>query len=146
MPRVSTRPIPLEIENKIYDLLIKSIEKLSKKYDIVPFLSDILYPTERVMIAKRLSIAYLLIRGDYDHRQISRLLRVSTNTVARVNLVLRTQGSGYRRVVESFLKEDAMKIVLNELLEALTPLPPKGVNWGEWKKNRLQRKNKLEKF
>lgn len=146
MPQVSTRPIPLEVENTIYDLLIRAIERLSKKYDIVPFLSDILYPTERVMVAKRLSIAYLLLRGDYDHREIARLLRVSTNTVARVNLVLKTQGKGYRIIIEKFLKEQALKIVLNELIEGLTPLPPKGANWGEWNKKRRERKNKLENF
>lgn len=146
MPYVSKRSIPIAIENKIYDLLIKSIEKLSKKYDIVPFLSDILYPTERVMIAKRLSIAYLLLRGDYDHRQVAKLLRVSTNTVARVSLVLKTQGKGYRLIVERFLKEEALRTVLNELIEGLTPLPPKGANWGEWQKRRRERRRKLTSF
>lgn len=146
MPYVSKRPIPLGVENKIYDLLIRSIEKLSKKYDIVPFLSDILYPTERVMIAKRLSIAYLLLRGDYDHRQIAKLLRVSTNTVARVNLVLKTQGKGYRIIIEKFLKEEALKMVLNELIEGLTPLPSKGTNRGEWEKKRREKRQKLTSF
>lgn len=146
MPPVSKRQLKPEVEEKIFEILIEAIGKVGKKHDVVPFLSDLLYVSERTMVAKRLAIAFLLLRGGYDYRQIADTLKVSTTTISRVNLVLNTQGTGYRKVVEKLLKEKALRLVLYELYEALTPLPPKGANWGEWKKERRKRREKLASF
>lgn len=144
MSQVSTRPIPKKVKNKIFVLLIKSLQKASKREEIVPFITDLLTPTERIMIAKRLSIAFLLLKGEYSHREISKVLRVSTNTISNISLILKTGGNGYRQMVNKLMKEKEMKIVLNEIYEILTLVPHKGQNWGEWKKDRLARKRKLE--
>lgn len=144
MPPVSKRFLPKETKYKIYSLLISAIGKVNKRHDISPFLSDLLTPTEKIMIAKRLAIAFLLLRGDIDQRQISHYLKVSTSTVARVNLILNTQGKGYRNVIAKIMNQEALRKVLNELYEGLTPLPGKGKNWGEWKKKRKERRKKLD--
>lgn len=146
MPPVSKRVIPSEIEKRIFDIFVKSFSKISKKQDVVPFLNDLLTPTEKIMIAKRLAIAFLLIRGDYDQRGIANTLKVSTNTVAKINNVLKTQGDGYRKVIKKLLRDEEFKILLNELYEILTPIPPKGANWGRWKKEERKRKEKIKSF
>jgi len=146
MPQVSRRLISPKIEKRIYEVFVVAIGKVNRKDEILTFISDLLTPTERVMIAKRLSVALLLLRGNCNHREIGKTLKVSTSTVARVNLILRTQGTGFRKVLGKMLREQALKIMLNELYEGLTPVPPKGVNWGEWKKTRRERKQRLPSF
>jgi len=146
MPPVSKRVIPSEIEKRIFKIFIKSFGKISKRQDAVPFLTDLFTPTERIMVAKRLAIAFLLIRGDYDQRGIAGVLKVSTNTVAKINYVLKTQGEGYRNVIKKLLKDEEFKVLLNDLYEIITPLPSKGANWGEWKKSRRERREKIRSF
>ncbi len=146
MPPVSRRTISPKTTKNIYDLLIQSFSKAKGKNEIIPFISDLLTPTEQIMISKRLAIAFLLLRKDYGQRQIAMTLKVSTATVARVNLILNTQGAGYRRILSRVLKDENLKVLLNEIFETFTPLPQKGVNWGEWKKNRRIRKQNLKSF
>ncbi|OGM11892.1 hypothetical protein A2Z22_01520 [Candidatus Woesebacteria bacterium RBG_16_34_12] len=146
MPPVSKRLVPSEIEKRIYEIYIKSFGKVSKRQDVIPFLTDLFTPTERIMIAKRLAIAFLLIRGDYNQRGIARSLKVSTNTVVRINNVLKTQGDGYRKVIDKLLRDEEFKVLLNDLYEIVIPCPPKGANWCEWKKTRRERKDRLRSF
>lgn len=146
MPPVSKRFVNPKISRNIWELLVKAIGKADKRKELMPLFRDLLTPTERVMIAKRLAVAFLLLRKDYDQRQIGNTLKVSTATVARVNLILKTQGQGYRLVLERVLRDEVLKVILNEIYEIFTPLPLKGVNWGMWKKYRKERKNKLHSF
>lgn len=143
MPQVSRRIIKPEVEEKIFEMFVKSFSKVSKKQDVIPFITDLFTPTERIMIAKRIAIAFLLIRGDYDQRGIARTLKVSTNTVARINLILKTQGSGYKNLIKKLLRDEKFKKLLNDLFEMLDSVPPKGRNWSEWQKQRRVRRRKL---
>lgn len=63
------------------------------------YIFDLFTPTERIMFAKRLAIAALLSQG-LPYKVIADKLKVSTSTVARVNLWLKTSGVGYKRAVE----------------------------------------------
>lgn len=63
------------------------------------YIFDLLTPTERIMLAKRLAIAAFLIEG-LPYHAISEMLKVSTSTIGRVNLWLKTAGDGYRLVIE----------------------------------------------
>src|SRR3990167_5793031 len=68
-------------------------------YEAAHLLADLLSQQELNMIAKRLKIAKLLLKGmNYEEIQMS--LKVSTQTIARVNLWLRESGEGYRLIVE----------------------------------------------
>lgn len=122
MPPISKRTLSPKINKNIYDLLIRSFSKTKGKNDLLPFLSDILTPAERVMVSKRLAIAFLLLRKDYDHRQIASVLKVSTGTIARVNTVLNTCGAGYRNVLTKILKDENLKLLLMEIYDIFTPI------------------------
>ena len=79
--------------------LCEALTSIRKKEEAAQFLADLLSPQELEMLAKRLEIAKLLIAGDtYD--TIRAKLKVSHNTIARVNAWLTLSGGGFRMVIE----------------------------------------------
>lgn len=106
MTQVSKYPLRKEVYNQIIELLLKSITNFKDKREAAALLKDLLSPTERIMLAKRLAIAVLLSK-DYSYRQIQNILKVSQPTITAVNLCLKYAGEGYRKFVEKISKEKA---------------------------------------
>ena len=94
--------IPKLSKKERQELLIALCEGLAtvrKRDEAAQFLTDLLSPQELEMLAKRLAIAKHLIDGKtYDF--IRGILKVSHNTIARVNAWLTLSGSGFRLVIE----------------------------------------------
>lgn len=105
MTQVSKYLLPKPLEAQMFDLFFRALADLRLPSEIKEFLDDLLSPTEKIMLAKRLGIALLLIK-DYDQRSISQTLKVSLTTVTKINFWLKNSGSGYRRVINKFLKEE----------------------------------------
>jgi len=95
MTQVSRIPLRKEVEQRVYEVLMESIAAARSRNTVVRLLDDLLSPTERLMIAKRLSIAFLLLRK-YDQRTVSRWLKVSLSTVSKVSLTLQKGRGGYQ--------------------------------------------------
>ncbi len=134
MSQVSRRPISRDLQEKMDQIFWNSLVKLNKKDAVVEFLEDILTPTERVMITKRLSMALLLLRG-WDQMAISSYLKVSTATVQTVKRTLNFAGKGYRRVVTEIEKDkewEGLKLDLSATLEEILA-GRVGANWKETK-------------
>lgn len=114
--------IPKLSKKERQELLIALCEALSsikKNEEAAQFLSDLLSPQELEMLAKRLAIAKLLIENKtYD--SIRNILKVSHNTIARVNAWLTLSGSGFRLVIER-TKRRGKKIYEHSLEEKLDP-------------------------
>ncbi len=60
---------------------------------------DLLSRAELTMLAKRLKIAKLLLQG-IKYQEISRQLKVSSQTIARVNVWLQESGDGFRLMMK----------------------------------------------
>lgn len=99
MPQVSKNPVPRETEKKIRKAFTRVLVDIRSEREMERYIFDLLTPTERIMLAKRLAIATLLIEG-LPYREIAERLKVSTATVGRVNLWLQTSGDGYRLAIE----------------------------------------------
>jgi len=76
-----------------------AISKLNNPVEAACFLKDLLSAQEAEMLARRLKIAELLIAG-LKYSEISRLLKVSPNTIARIHEWLKLSGDGYRLVID----------------------------------------------
>lgn len=99
MPQVSKRAVSRKTEQKIRRAFAKSLVGLGSERELENYIFDLLTPTERVMLAKRLAIAAFLIEG-LSYQEIAGKLKVSTATIGRVNLWLQVAGNGYRSAVE----------------------------------------------
>lgn len=141
MSQVSRRPLRKDIEGKIETLFLNCIALCDSPQFATDFLSDLLTPTEKVMLAKRLTIAYLLLK-DYDYRTITSLLRVSTPTIGSVSRVLKQRGNGLRRIVDKLNTKRQWRQFFEELGDIALELigTGKGANWKAGKSVLRQRK------
>jgi TrpR-related protein YerC/YecD len=99
MPQISKVPMEKGIERKVMGAFMESLVRISSNKEMERYLLDLLTPTEQVMLAKRLAIAALFVQGA-TYKEVAQKLSVSTATVARVNLWLRSSGAGYKAAVE----------------------------------------------
>ncbi len=120
MPQVSKYPIPKDIYKRIFDIFLKTLEGLKTKKNLEGFLNEFLTPTEQVMLAKRLAIAFLILKG-YSYREISEILRVSISTVGFVSLDLK-EGTYYKKVIEKVLRNEEVEDFIESVGEKVATL------------------------
>lgn len=84
-------------------VMVKRLEEAAK------ILGDLLSDQELLMVAKRLQIAKLLLNGK-KYAQIRKDLKVSQQTIARVNLWLQQAGEGFRMVMKRGLAKADIKV------------------------------------
>ncbi|MBI2621251.1 MAG: hypothetical protein HYW63_01220 [Candidatus Levybacteria bacterium] len=104
----------------------KALVELKTAEEAAHFLKDLLSRQEAEMLAKRIEIARLLIKG-LKYEDIQKLLKVSHGTVARVSQWLATSGQGYRLVVSRVKVEKTEKQSFVEELD-------KPISWKQIKR------------
>lgn len=144
MTQISKYPISKAVADRIFEIFVKTLVGLRDKKETEQFLDDLLSPTERIMLVKRLAIAFLLEKG-YDHRSISNIIRVSLPTVVSVNRA-RIHGSrGYNRVVNKILKEENLDHIIKKVgLSLVGAVAKSSKGGGAWRylKEELENKSK----
>jgi Trp operon repressor len=132
MSQVSKRQLSKDVQTRISHIFAQVIADVSSPKDVNALLEDFLTPAERIMLPKRLAIAHLLIR-EYDQRSIAQYLNVSFTTITRVSTVIKTNGAGYRTMLERMKKKEAFFRVLTEIDDGisrfLASLPGKSRAW-----------------
>jgi uncharacterized protein YerC len=114
MSQVSRIALSADLEKEIVSSFRSVITHLQTDHDVTDFLDELLTPTEKIMLAKRLAIAFLLDKN-YDYRTIMSILKVSTATVSSVNKQYAHNGRGYKRVIAMMQSSEQWKQVLNRL-------------------------------
>lgn len=94
-----------KIEEQIFDNLWESLSQLKNKKDIEIFLADLLTPTERIMAAKRLAIAVMLLKN-MDYGKIKETIKVSNETISKVSTTVK-HNQGYQLAINKIIKTEA---------------------------------------
>lgn len=126
MPRVSFNSLSKEVEQQLWNAFIRAFEMRNSE-SLASFLNNLLTPTEKIMLAKRLMIAVLLKKG-YGATAICQTLKVSKTTVNVIRRSVAEGGKEYDAVFKEFTKRSHRSGVLDaieRLLDAAT-LPVKG--------------------
>lgn len=97
--------------------------QLEKQEDVENFLEDLLSPTEKIMLVKRLAIAILLTKG-YTYDDIDDTLKVSRPTIMNVSYWLKHGKTGYQNVVERIIKNQKREELFDKIEEILLRLSP----------------------
>ncbi len=141
MPQVSKRILHKDVEKRIFSLFWMAITRCKSQEKTIEFLTDLLTPTEQLMLAKRISIAFLLLRG-YRYESVMGLLKVSRSTVAFVGLSLKEKGSGYRQILSTIRHNEQFSNALDKIDEAFEDifLPPRNPA-----NHRIRNRNRREK-
>ncbi len=120
MAQISKYPISKNIADRIFEIFLTTFTHLKNKEEADQFISDLLTPTEKVMLAKRLAIAFLL-ENNYEYRTIQQILRVSTGTITSVNIARQHGSIGYKKVIGKILKEESlMKLLQTAVIKLLS--------------------------
>ena len=128
MPHVSSKKLKKETLNKLYDQFGKTLEKSSRKSGTKFFLGDLLTRTEKIMLAKRFAVIYLLAQG-VPTSYIAESLGMSYTTILKMSL--KYDIGKYSSLLKTIEKEktDIWKILEKILRAGLPPI----VGRGRWK-------------
>lgn len=107
------------------------MSQYNNKENFLSLIEDILSPTEKIMITKRVAIIYLLIKG-VDYRDISEVLKVSTGTVVLYAAKFYKKDSKLVDMIQTMLKKEKFFNFLEDIFAGLTIQP--GVKIGDWQR------------
>lgn len=145
MTQVSRIPLGKDIQNRIFSIFLTSFQKARSSSEIKEFIDDLLSPTEQIMLAKRISIAFLLSKG-YNQRTISQILKVSSTTVNKISLRFKYGGNGYHQVIREIINQEKIGEFIQKIDDFISDLvPPKGRDWSQWRKDRFTDKLSRQK-
>lgn len=148
MSQISKYPISKQISDRIFEIFLNTLVNIRSKNEANEFISDLLTPTEKVMLAKRLAIAFLLEKN-YDYRTIQSLIRVSTGTIASVNLFLRHGSTGYKKLIDKIVAEEKItgffEAAIIKVLSAPSALERGKGTWTYLKQKAEEQKRKNKK-
>jgi len=113
MTRISKYRVEDKVLKKLYSLMFEVISNMSKKERFEGIMYELLSPTEKIMIAKRVAIVYLLMK-DINYLIISDVLKVSSRTIAKFHAMI-TEGKEIKNIIESVAGNDRIKDFFEEL-------------------------------
>lgn len=102
MTRVSKIPIKKDVIEDLLDSFVTLISDLKNKEEIKAFLKDFLTPEERLMLSKRLALAFMIRQG-FSWDEIGGILKVSKTSINQMkNWLHYKKGieAGIERLVE----------------------------------------------
>lgn len=105
MAQVSRRLISPVVQKKIQALFLDCVTRCQNQDIAAAFIDALLTNTEKIMIAKRLAIALMILKGR-TAEEIQDILKVSGQTVWTVRGWLAAKGSGYLALLEDIVKQD----------------------------------------
>ncbi len=104
MTHVSRKKLPDKVLRQILESFLFVLTSTKKKEEMSKFLDAFLSNTEKIMLAKRLAIVFLLSEA-VEETKISETLLVTQSTVSRIKLWYETKGSGYKIAITKLKKQ-----------------------------------------
>ena len=121
------------VYEKMFGLFFEVITNSKNKEGFNQLMKELLSPTERIMVAKRVVLVYLLLQ-EIDYQVICRVLKVSSSTISKFKL-LTDNKSGMIDILKKTMQNDKIKLFVFELMSDLFPPGMYGTNWeSAWKR------------
>jgi len=114
---------------KIYQLMFEILNKSDDKDDFLGIIKDILSPPEQLMVAKRIAIIYLLIKG-VNHTTIAKYLKSSRATVAKFSLLFYDKDTRLIGIIGELLSKETISHFFEDLFADIFISP--GLKIGHW--------------
>ena len=125
MPHISGKKLKKEVLNKLYNQFGKAFEKSARSSKSSLFLGDLLTHTEKIMLAKRFAVIYLLAQG-VPTSYIAESLRMSYTTILKISLKYDIgKYSSLLKTIEKG-KTDIWKILEKIVRAGLPPIAGRG--------------------
>ena len=118
MTQISKR----KLDSETYKYTIESLTHILKQINSYPemdeFLNSALSDTERLMISKRITVAFLLKHG-VEEATISKIIKVTPATISRLKLWIKIRQKGFDIVFEKLEKERKVSMAKDLLYKLL---------------------------
>ena len=125
MPHISPKKVDNGILKKIYNILFSAItdKGISKKQQELAF-GELLTPTEKIMLGKRLAAISMLSQG-YSAYQISKALKLSQTTILKFQSKLNKGKFSNTNKLCEFSRKSSLQRYIENLIK---PLPRYGTS------------------
>lgn len=127
MARISRHKLEDDVLEKLFTLFFQVVGKKGSPGEFQKIIADLLSPVERIMIAKRIAIAYLVMKN-IEYPVICRVLKVSSATVAKFRLLLE-KSDGLIPTLKTLIRTEKFVQFFEELFISLHLPPTPGSNW-----------------
>ena len=125
MPHISPRPVSKKVLDQIYKVLfITATSRLISKAKQERFFHELLTPTEKIMLGKRLAAIVLLEKGLNPHT-VGKALQLSPTTTTKLQNKIEKGACKNIIAVYALHKKGAVTRYLEQLL---SPLPRYGIS------------------
>ncbi len=140
MVRNSRFKLDENVLEKLFDLFFEVVGKKADKDEFRKVIIDLLSSAERIMLAKRIAIIYLLLKK-IEYYNICEVFKVSPSTVAKFSILME-KSEGIVPTFRYLVKKEKIGLFLKELFNDFYAPGVPGVNWkAAWQRKRdLQRK------
>jgi TrpR-related protein YerC/YecD len=128
MSHISLYALHAKASRQLLDKLERAIGHLKNRAEINLFFNDLLTPTERIMLSKRLAII-LMIEKRFTFSQIGSTLKVSESTISAMRERMDRGGAGFHLIIRKLEKDEQVKKFfenIERIFKALTPQPKVG--------------------
>ncbi len=143
MTRISRFRVDDDVLEKIFSLFFEVIGKDKNEEEFQNIIHDLLSPAERIMIAKRVAIFYMLMKK-LDYYNIAKSLKVSPSTIAKFNLV-KENSRGIVSALKSTVRNEKIINFFEELILELRRPGKYGINWKNAWEEKIAHEQKKEK-
>jgi len=125
MSHVSPRRVNKEVLEKIYGLLFSAVSSrnISRKDQKIAF-SELLTPTEKIMLGKRLAAVSMFSQGESAYR-VGKTLRLSDSTTARIKNKIERGKFFHTKKLCTVLRKGPLQHYIENLFK---PLPRYGTS------------------
>jgi len=141
---ISKKRLSKEVLDKIFRLFLEVISWSSNSGEFLDLANEIFSPSEKIMMAKRITIIYLLVKG-IDQIVIADVLKVSTATVAKFALLNCQKENKLVELMKSMIKKEKVLNFFDDLMADLFIQP--GIKIGHhklhWEHERKKQNRKL---
>ena len=141
MAQISRRYLSKKILRELESIFITSFSAVNSKRELTNLLHDLLTPTEKIILTKRLAIA-LMLKKKYDYEIIKETIKVSQGTIALVNQKIKFSGKGYHKVLNKIIQNQKIIEALNKLEDIILSTLTLGRGKGTSVWRAIQRRSK----
>jgi len=138
MTRISKYRVEDKVLKKLYFLMFEIISNMDEEERFTGIMNELLSPTEKIMIVKRIAIIYLLMKN-INYLIISDVLKVSSRTIAKFHSII-LEGKEIKNILEGLIGNEKIKDFFEELF--FREPGTYGVNWKSAWRQKFEIENK----
>ena len=142
MVRLSKYQLSEDKLEKLFDLFFNIVGKRNNKTEFLDILNDVLSQSEKIMIAKRIALSFLLMKV-IENGTICYVLKLSPSTVAKFAFILQTHTDrGIQKAFQLIILKENLKDMFMDICNTLFAPGIYGVNWSAAWQRKLEAERK----